>query len=252
MADIRIKRIKKVSVVQKVIENLKQYIKETENELLPTEDKLSKLLGVSILTIREAVTVLEREGIVSRIQGKGTIINTFVTKLENRIDFGCDIEGCLRKNGYNVKFKVINLEFRKATDEEREKLELDSEEEILVVEKVLYANEDVAAFYIDRIPKKRLTSLDITEDLVTPCIFPTIERLCDTKITHDVVHIYTDCANKKLSNIFNIKIRNPLLKFEVFEYDYESKILMFDTEYYTNRFIKFTLCRNTNYKFYEE
>lgn len=248
MKEIKIKRINKVTAVQKALENLREYIKNTENKFLPSEDDLSNSLGVSRLTVREAITVLEREGIVSRIQGKGTLINSFITKLENRIDFGSDIEGCLKENGYDVHFEVEYMKYRTGNENEIIKMNLSPGDTILEVKKLLYANKEVAAVYVDRIPEKLLEIKDFSKEDLIPSIFPTVENLCQCSITHDVVHIYPCVANKDLSVDFNVSLNAPILGFEVFEYTSQGDIVMYNTEYYTDKFIRFTLCRNVAYK----
>jgi GntR family transcriptional regulator len=248
MKQTKIKRINKVTAVQKALENLREYIKNTDNEILPSESELSNFLGISRLTVREAITVLEREGLVSRVQGKGTLINSFITKLENRIDFGCDIEGCLSDNGYDVKFEIIDFQFRKAEKHEQHKLELNEGDVILEVKKILYANGEVAAVYIDRIPEKLFEIKDFSREDFEPSIFPIVENLCQCNITHDAVHIYSSNADEKLANLFNVPVNTSLLRLEVFEYTSKGTAIMFNTEYYTNKFIRFTLSRNVAYK----
>lgn len=248
MKQIRIERVNKTTAVQKVLENLRKYIKGIGGKILPSEEELSRHLGVSRLTVREAITVLEREGVVSRVQGKGTLINAFATKLENRIDIGSDIEGCLREHGYDVRFEVNNLEYRKATDLEARKLEMEFGESILVIKKILYANEIVAAVYIDRVPEKLLKRKDFSAKDLEPSIFPIVEELCQCIITHDVVEMYPCVSDKELSNLFKIPLNTPILGFDVLEYAKESIAVMYNTEFYTDQFIRFTLCRNVAYK----
>jgi GntR family transcriptional regulator len=248
MKNIGIRKVSKMTTVQKTLENLREYIKSTKSPVLPNEDDLSNQLGVSRLTVREAITVLEREGVVSRVQGKGTMINSFVTKLENRIDLGSDIEGCLREHGYEVAFKVVNFEFREATGVEVLNLELEEGDKILVVKKLLYANDMVAAVYIDRIPEKLLKSKDFTEEDFEPTIFPIVENLCQCSITHDVLEMYPSVTDEELSDLFKVQTNTPLLCFNVLEYTRDSVALMYNTEYYTGKFIRFTLCRNVAYK----
>ena len=43
------------------------------NTLLPTEQQLARRFGVSRLTLRRALGLLERSGLVSRQRGRGTI-----------------------------------------------------------------------------------------------------------------------------------------------------------------------------------
>lgn len=45
------------------------------NTLLPTENALAAKFGVSRITIRNALSLLERAGIVTRTRGRGTVVN---------------------------------------------------------------------------------------------------------------------------------------------------------------------------------
>lgn len=248
MKDIGIRKVNKITTVQRILESLRGYIKETSNPILPNEDELSNRLGVSRLTVREAITVLEREGVVSRVQGKGTLINQFVTRLENRIDIGSDIEGCLKTHGYEVKFKILDFLYRKANEIESTKLGIGREDSILLVKKLLYANDMVAAVYIDRIPEKYFKTKKIEAKDLEPTIFPVIEDLCQCSISHDVVEMFPYSADMELASCFNIELGTALIGFDVLEYTSNSIALMYNTEYYTDQFIRFTLCRNVAYK----
>lgn len=45
------------------------------NQQLPTEDELMRQFGISRGTVRKAIDVLERQGLVRREQGRGTFVN---------------------------------------------------------------------------------------------------------------------------------------------------------------------------------
>ncbi|MCT4584924.1 MAG: GntR family transcriptional regulator [Peptostreptococcaceae bacterium] len=242
------KKIQKTTTTQKAISYLREFIKRYNKNKLPNEIELSKELGVSRLTLREAITVLEKEGLVSRIQGSGTKINSFVTKLQNRIDIGSDIETCLKDNGYDVRFDVIDMKKRMASEIEIQKLKLQKNDYILEIQKLLYADEFVAAYYIDRIPFKYFKTTDFKIEDFKPCIFPVIESLTQKDITHDIVRIKACLPDNNLKKFFNLDDNCPLLEYEVLEYSSDEIPLMYNSEYYTNKFINFTICRTVNYK----
>src|SRR5690625_4480847 len=61
-----------------VIDEIKRGIdsgKYKENEKLPSEFQLAKLLGVSRTTLREALRIMEEKSIVTRRHGVGTFVN---------------------------------------------------------------------------------------------------------------------------------------------------------------------------------
>lgn len=248
----KIKKVNKVSAVQKALENLRKYIDESNISVLPSEDEIANALGVSRLTLRESITILEKEGLVSRIQGKGTLINSFVTKLDNRIDSGSDVEGALRRHGHEVKFNVVNLYYKAANEYEKLQMQIEenNNDEILVIEKVLYASDEPVALYIDRIPVKNLkTDFKFNNEYFEPTIFPIVEKICDLSITHDVVKIIPFSCDEELSKVFNLKVNTPLITFDVLEYTRDGVVAMYNTEYYTGKMIDFTICRNVAYRY---
>lgn len=68
------------SISDIVMERLRKYILENKlssGDMLPTETKLSEVLGVSRPSIREAMKILEGYGIITTIHGKGRFIRDF-------------------------------------------------------------------------------------------------------------------------------------------------------------------------------
>ncbi len=79
-----------------------------EDELLPTEDELCERFQVSKITIREAMRILVNEGILDRIQGKGTFIRR--TKYESRLGPLFSFTKWARQNGLEPSTRVIKIE----------------------------------------------------------------------------------------------------------------------------------------------
>lgn len=71
--------IEKMSTTDKVIESIRTFIQEpghSPGEKLPTENELSKQLGVGRSSIREALRVLQTMGYVTIVHGKGAFIQS--------------------------------------------------------------------------------------------------------------------------------------------------------------------------------
>lgn len=82
------------------------------NSLLPTEQQLAKRFGVSRVTVRGALDMLERGGLVSRLRGRGTIVSP--PKITRRFSPLYSFERDLAKQGVAFETRVLSYE-REAT-----------------------------------------------------------------------------------------------------------------------------------------
>ena len=86
----------------------------SQEERLPSEEKLAKMLGVSRATIREALSALEKQGMLRRVQGLGTILTH-----EQKIPIGQGMErlilhGYVSRYGFTPGTSSVNFHWRSA------------------------------------------------------------------------------------------------------------------------------------------
>jgi GntR family transcriptional regulator len=93
------------------------------NSLLPTEHQLAHRFGVSRLTIRRTLGLLERSGLVSRHRGRGTIVSP--PKIVRRFSPLFTFEEDLREQGIKFDTRVVEYQRKaKPPDVIRERLRL--------------------------------------------------------------------------------------------------------------------------------
>lgn len=80
-------------------------LKPGENKL-PSEGELAQLLGVSRTTVREALSRLSAEGLVTKIPNRGYFAHRSVAKLQNRIDLFPDFYQLLNRYYGNAKLEI--------------------------------------------------------------------------------------------------------------------------------------------------
>lgn len=74
--------------------------------LLPNEDELCKLFGVSSITVRRALSDLKSEGLVERFQGRGTFVSSQLPKAQFETESFLD---ALKRQGQATKVKVLDV-----------------------------------------------------------------------------------------------------------------------------------------------
>lgn len=249
MSNTNIPKVQKQTAVKQSIEFLRQYIvnsNERELNKLPSEAQLASELGVSRLTVREALTVLENEGFITRSQGSSSIVTTFARKLTGKIDYAGELGNFITDCGYEAKVDNIKYSWEKCNKEEAEYLNITHGDEILVVKKRFLADSNPAVYCINRIPKVYLDRDTFTEVDLGNHIFSFIENYCNFRFSHDFMELVPSIANEEIKEILKLEKNTPLLRLDITKYTNKGVPVMYNTEYYVHDLIKFTACRTIN------
>ncbi len=100
---------------------------------LPTEVELASRYGVSRLTLRRALAVLQEEGLVDRRQGSGTFVSPRPTR---RIPLMIDYTGSMRSHAPSLKRRVVLWRWAPAGAEGARLLRIPPGELVLYAERV--------------------------------------------------------------------------------------------------------------------
>ncbi|OXM49169.1 GntR family transcriptional regulator [Amycolatopsis alba] len=110
-----------------------------QGAVLPTERELSERFEVSRATVRQAVGELVLEGRLSRRQGSGTYVAG--PKLVQPLALVSYTEG-LRRQGIQPGRNLISLERRDAGPSLASELEIDPDDDVIHIERVLLADDE--------------------------------------------------------------------------------------------------------------
>ncbi len=106
-----IKGSKKLPKCVAVYDKLFKLIKDGEfddNNKLPTEPELAKIMGVSRMTLRQALALLQEDGVIQNIHGKGN----FITQKQSRYDKGLEILEHPIYSALDLEIDDVEIEFR--------------------------------------------------------------------------------------------------------------------------------------------
>lgn len=109
-----------------------------EQSLIPTERELMEEFDVSRTTIRQAISILVQIGLVEKTQGKGTIVKP--QKLVGRLGSLKGFAEEVVEKGQIPQSKLIRAAFKDQLYTEKAMLEVKEDEDILLVERIRFAN----------------------------------------------------------------------------------------------------------------
>lgn len=120
-------------------------------EALPTERELTELYGVSRMTIRQVISNLVNKGVLYKIRGKGAFVSKEV--IEKKLDIESFSEDMM-KRGLTPGSILIRFEKIDCTDEIKEKLELEDNEDIYLLNRLRLADNEPIAIEYCYLPEK--------------------------------------------------------------------------------------------------
>ncbi len=119
-------------------------IMEPRNNQLEPENLLASKLKVSRQTIRQAMSDLIREGVISRWHGKGNYGHPNVMNLSMRIDQKSDFKLFLEERGYTVKMILTDSERTDSSWAMQKRIPEAGGKKIVSFEKYYYADNELA------------------------------------------------------------------------------------------------------------
>ena len=130
------------ALYKQIKECLEQEIRDRRwkpGEPIPTEPELMEFYQVSRTTIRQAVSLLEQEGLLERHQGRGTFVcrQKMLESLANLRGFAEEVA----RKGYKPSSKVMEWGMKDTLFFEKGKLNLDKNDRVLLVERIRFMDQ---------------------------------------------------------------------------------------------------------------
>ncbi|MED4206347.1 GntR family transcriptional regulator [Neobacillus mesonae] len=135
-------------------ERLKEAIETgrwTLGDKIPSENQLMDQFGVSRNTSKKAIEELVQEGILYRVQGKGTFVAK--PKLQQSLMGFYSFSKVLKEKGLNPKDVILKIEEVSPTEKIREALELSEDEMVIEMKRLRCANNEPYILESSFIPK---------------------------------------------------------------------------------------------------
>jgi GntR family transcriptional regulator len=207
----QINKSSSVPLYQQLYEKLKDEINEgtyPAGSRLPTEAELSETYQVSRVTVRKAMEQLEKEDFLVRKVGKGTFVRE--RKFSRQLSAVMGFSEMCRSMGFTPGSKTIKIALEDPSPKDTQRLGLDPEEKILVIDRIRYADGMPVVLETTKFAEDFFFLFD--EDLNNRSLYEVIRQKKGIEFTNSVKHLEVVFANYQESRYLGISVGYPLLK----------------------------------------
>ncbi len=213
---------------------------------LPSEPQLSADLGVSRATVREALTMLAREGIIVRRHGIGTFVNSNLPGLKTSSIENIEFEDMITQQGYRARVRVLRVGLEPA-GKAASHFEAAEDEPFFTVNKVFLANDIPVIFCHNAVPLSLVLpdcrpGLDDRGTGRQP-IYRFLQECCHQDVSYQVSHIDAAPADASLATHLDCPEGYPLLSIEEIGFNEAQRAVFYCLNYYRSDIIRFDTIR---------
>ncbi|MFH5811609.1 GntR family transcriptional regulator [Companilactobacillus sp. FL22-1] len=208
-----------------VANRLRQQILEKEydiNEQLPQENAIASSLNVSRITVRKALDILVKEGLIYRIQGSGTFVK------DNQPGEEIGKKNSLEIFDFNkYQVKLLNFGVSKPDKNVMNQMNINQFDLTYEIERTIISGSETIALQYIYMPVKIIQGMRM--DSLMGSIYEFIEKELDLTVGTAIRTISSEISNTEISKILSLKQPEPLLTIEqrsfldngqIFEYTY--------------------------------
>ncbi len=228
-------------VKRKIIEHIKNSNLKV-NDKLPSENSLSKLLGVSRITVHEAYIRLKQEGIIYQIQGKGTFLKRNPIELKSGLEVFQGVTEIIRYFNCEPSTEYLGIKIDFPDSEIQKKLRLKEDEQVITYYRKRYANGEFAVYSISSAPLKYFNG-------ETPKKFPGgsmlqyFEEALGYSVESSFSEILPVISSKEMAKKLGISENIIFILLKQLIFDSFGTPLIYSLDYFNSDIFKFTIMR---------
>lgn len=199
------------------------------HEQMPSESELMKAFKVSRITVRQALGDLQKEGLIFKVQGKGSYVSKpkAFQNLARLQGFG----EAMASMGYETYSRVIGDQITTAGTTVGARLNIPASESVVEIRRVRYLNREPISVDVSYLPQAIGERL-LREDLAHRDIFLILENDYGVPLGQAELQIEAMLADEALARLLKVVEGAPVLRIERLTFTAEGKPLDFEYLYY--------------------
>ncbi|MGM0438043.1 MAG: GntR family transcriptional regulator [Bacillota bacterium] len=237
---------KKRKSLSKIIRNkIIEYIEKNNlkpGDQLPSEPKLVKKFGVSRITVREALAQFKQEGIIYKVQGKGTFLKRSPVHMENGLEILKSPTEIMKAAGYEIKTIHFPGSPQKPSPDIKENLDLAKDEKIITYKRKRYADQKLVVYGEDSLSVNNFPD-KVPEKIPQESMLNFLEDDLNIKIERAFTEVIPTTLGKKLSELLEVKKDKIFLLLKQIHYNDKGEAKIFSLDYFNSEAFKFVINR---------
>jgi GntR family transcriptional regulator len=209
---------------------------------LPSEIELSQQWGISRPTLREALRLLEEEGVIVRRHGVGTFAAPPRPVLEAGLEVLESIERVAERRGLTTQMEDLAVSERAASDLEAVALGLTLPALVTVITRAIAASGQRVAYLTDVVPQAYLRRGDLGPDFSGSVLDLFLERGSPT-LAHSWTELAAEAAGPDLARRLRVSAGAPLLKLMAQLHATDGRVVDYSTSYFLPGYFRFHVVR---------
>ncbi|MGI6192150.1 MAG: GntR family transcriptional regulator [Christensenellales bacterium] len=181
------------------------------NHAIPSENELSKRYGLSRMTVRSVITMLVKEGLLYRVQGKGTFVSE--PKIVTRSPAYMGVREQLEQMGYEIRTRLVHFEIIPANNNIAMALGIAPGDLVTFIERIRYTGGQPISLHRSYIPVSLCPGLE-EADLEGEQLCVIVERQFGYKAASVFESLESVPANAEEADLLQIDRGYPILMLE--------------------------------------
>lgn len=231
-------RLASIPLHQRVRELITEHLSEIdlqEGNRLPAETALALKLGVSRGTIRETLLALEREGLLTKRQGVGSFIHPSALRARPRIEIVVDFKQMIRSAGYAGASVTSTTRPEAASSHYAAPLGISAGDELLVLERIYWADDKPAIFSVIRFPRALVK--DPTVWSAPGTTYDEVKRACGLEVTHRIAWFRARIAGPGVAETLRLPVGEAIFSWDEVIYDLNDRPVLHAEIYFNTAIV---------------
>lgn len=204
-----------------------------DNDKLPPLSELTEIMSVSRSTIREAIGILERDGLVKRMQGIGTLITrSQINGMERLKSFTESIAEQNMEPGTSYR----NLRWERADRTLADILDIEKGTKVAVIERTRTGDGQPMIYSIDKLPTTVIPE-NFTLDDLKESLFTYLRDCCGVEPEFSQLDVRAAGVEENIAEQLELKPGAPVLSAEETYFNIKMEPILYCVNIYrTDRF----------------